>query len=147
MSLSAMFTEVNWLAILACGIAAMVVGFVWYGPLFSKKWSELTGHTREQIAAAPQSAMIASYGSTFVLALVSYWVLANLLNIAGVQDIGTGLILAFFVWLGFIATSFGSNYLFDRKPLMLFVINTGYNLINLLIGGVILTVWQIGRAH
>lgn len=141
MSLSAMFTEVNWLAILVCGIAAMVVGFVWYGPLFSKKWSELTGWTQEKIAALPRSNMITSYGGTFVLALVSFWVLANLLNIAQVQDVGTGLMFAFFVWLGFVATSFGSGYLFEHKPLMLFVINAGYNLVNLLIGGVILTVW------
>ena len=30
------FTAVNFLAILVAAIAHMVVGFLWYGPLFSK---------------------------------------------------------------------------------------------------------------
>ena len=38
--------EVNLLAVLAAGIVPMVVGALWYGPLFGKRWLELMGNHR-----------------------------------------------------------------------------------------------------
>ena len=35
--------HVNWIAIVVCVVAAMALGFVWYGPLFGKLWLELMG--------------------------------------------------------------------------------------------------------
>ena len=39
--------QVNYVAILACGISAMVIGSIWYGPLFGKTWMQLTGKKME----------------------------------------------------------------------------------------------------
>lgn len=36
-------TDVNWLAIVAAAVAAFVVGFLWYGPLFGKRWADAMG--------------------------------------------------------------------------------------------------------
>ncbi|HLD39833.1 MAG TPA: DUF1761 family protein, partial [Candidatus Nanoarchaeia archaeon] len=33
----------NYLAVLVAAIAAYVVGFLWYGPVFGKKWMALMG--------------------------------------------------------------------------------------------------------
>ena len=30
--------EVNYLAVLIAGIVPMIVGAIWYGPLFGKRW-------------------------------------------------------------------------------------------------------------
>ena len=35
--------ELNWLAIGACVIAAMPVGFLWFGPVFGKAWAKEMG--------------------------------------------------------------------------------------------------------
>ena len=35
--------QINYLAILVSAILSMVVGSIWYGPLFGKKWAELIG--------------------------------------------------------------------------------------------------------
>ena len=34
---------VNYIAVLVCAIAAMPVGFLWFGPLFGKTWARHMG--------------------------------------------------------------------------------------------------------
>ena len=41
--------EVNLLAVLVAGIVPMIVGFLWYGQLFGKRWLELMETTAEEI--------------------------------------------------------------------------------------------------
>ena len=41
--------EVNLLAVLVAGIVPMIVGFLWYGPLFGKRWLALMETTAEEI--------------------------------------------------------------------------------------------------
>lgn len=36
---------VNYLAILVAAVLSMVLGFLWYGPLFGKEWTKLMGVT------------------------------------------------------------------------------------------------------
>lgn len=35
--------EIDWIAVLAGTVAIVVLGWLWYGPLFGKKWSAATG--------------------------------------------------------------------------------------------------------
>ena len=35
--------DINYLAVLACAIVAMPVGFLWFGPLFGKAWARHMG--------------------------------------------------------------------------------------------------------
>jgi hypothetical protein len=35
--------ELDWLAVLVATAAAMVFGFIWYGPLFGKAWAKASG--------------------------------------------------------------------------------------------------------
>ena len=35
--------SINYLAVLACAIVAMPVGFLWFGPLFGKAWARHMG--------------------------------------------------------------------------------------------------------
>ena len=37
----------NWLAIIACVVAAMAIGFLWYGALFNEQWMAGNGITME----------------------------------------------------------------------------------------------------
>lgn len=38
--------DINYLAVIAAGVASMVVGSLWYGPLFGRKWVALSGRRR-----------------------------------------------------------------------------------------------------
>lgn len=134
--------EINYLAVLFAAIAAMVVGFVWYGPmLFAKEWMKLMGHTAETMKGAKDE-MMKLYGISFVLALVTAYVLAHVMflseNFFQYPSLQTGLTSAFWMWLGFVMPMQATDVLFGGKKVKLFAINTGYQLVSLLAMGVVL---------
>lgn len=46
------FSEINWLAVFVAGLAAFMVGGVWYAGLFGKPWQAAHGFSDEAIKAA-----------------------------------------------------------------------------------------------
>ena len=69
--------EVNLLAVLVAGIVPMVVGALWYGPLFGKRWLQLMETTAEEIQEKGINPL-KTYGVSFLLALVTASILAQL---------------------------------------------------------------------
>ena len=103
--------EVNLLAVLAAGIVPMIVGALWYGPLFGKRWLELMETTAEEIQDGFKP--LKTYGVSFLLALVTAFILAQLFTGMGeaariVSITGrsgnalVGVYLALMVLIGFI---------------------------------------------
>lgn len=139
--------DVNYLAIVVSAIAAMIIGFLWYGPVFGKVWSQLMGWgemTPEKMAEMQKKARPA-YAITFVGALVMAYVLAHSLVFAneflGTSGVSAGLMGAFWNWLGFIVPVTIGTVLWDGKPWKLWFINAGYYLVLLAVMGVILSMW------
>ncbi|WP_342663362.1 DUF1761 domain-containing protein [Flavobacterium filum] len=56
----------NFYAILVAAISTLLVGFVWYGPLFGKAWMAETGFTEEELK---KGSMVKIFGLTFVFSL------------------------------------------------------------------------------
>ena len=141
------FYAINWLAVLASAVASMVMGFLWYSPiLFAKPWMKLMGvkcDTPEEKAAMQKGAG-PMYGQAFVMTLISAIFLAIVITRMHVpdDDLLRGVKIAFGVWLGFVMTVQYTNSMFNRKPKMLFFIDTGYQLVCYLVMGAILTKWQ-----
>ena len=138
---------VNYLAVLAAAIGNMVLGFLWYGPLFGKAWSELMGWgnmTAEQIKEK-QKSMTSGYVISFVGALLMAFVLSHTLPFASAytQTYGAaaGLMAGFWSWLGFVVPVSIGSVVWDGKPWKLWFINAGYYLAALLGMGAILALW------
>jgi Protein of unknown function (DUF1761) len=126
--------HVNLIAVLLCGVASLVVGGLWYSPaLFGKAWQRTAGLSDEQ-AKSGNMAMI--FGLTFVLSVVAAYVFAMFLgpsmSLAGA--VGAG----FSAGLCWVAAAFGINYLFERRPLALWLINGGYHTLQFTLFGLIL---------
>lgn len=137
-----MNVEVNYVAILVAGVASMVVGFLWYGPmLFSKAWMKEMGKKEEDFKA-DQSQMGKTYGISFILSLLTAYILSHVMtfseNFYGYTPITTGLSSAFSMWLGFIMPVQATDWLFGGKSFKLFTINTGYQLASILAMGLVL---------
>ena len=130
--------NVNWLAVLVTAIGYMAIGALWYGPLFQKLWMQLTGVTEESVKAGAAKA----YAIMFVVALVSVFVLAMFVLTLDAAAFIDGLIIGFFVWVGFQATVMLNPVIFEKRPFRLFLINAGYNLVTLLAAGGVLAIWQ-----
>lgn len=101
----------------------------------------LVGMTEKKMEAAKQG-IAKSYVISFLTALVMAYVLAHFIWYAapGSATLTIGLKTGIWAWLGFVATSGMSSYLFnsDKKPWELYLLETGYYLVLLLGMSVIL---------
>ncbi len=127
--------HVNYVGVVAATVAAMVLGFVWYHPkVFGTAWMKLIGKKMEDLKAGAQTA----YLFMAILAIVEAWVLAMLLTLTNALRFRDAWMLGFWIWLGFVATSFGSLIIFEGRPRNLYLINVGYHLVSILLMGTVL---------
>lgn len=125
------------IGVVFAAVASMVVGYVWYGPLFGKSWMTLIGLTKKDIDKAKDK-MLRTTLATFVIALITAYFLGLLLVAIEANDPLTGGFTGFMVWLGFIATTRLTQYLYENKSAALYQINTGYNLVQFVVMGAVL---------
>jgi hypothetical protein len=129
---------INWWALLAAVVARMVLGGIWYSPLlFLNRWLALTGRSHTDMNSRMPMLLLVDLVSSLMMAFV----LVHAIHYAGAVTWMQGAAVGFFNWLGFVATVTLGITLYERKPFALFVITNGWQLISLLLIGVILAVW------
>jgi Protein of unknown function (DUF1761) len=130
--------EINVWAVLAAGLSSMVLGGLWYSPvLFGKAWSAASGVTEEKAKSAN---MATTLGSALVLAIIGAAVFAMFLGPRPAPMFATAAGLS--AGLCWVAGSFGINYLFEQRPLRLFLINGGYHTVQYTLIGLVLGLWH-----
>ena len=143
--------EVNYLAVLVAGIVPMIIGALWYGPLFGKRWLVLMETTAEEIQEGFNP--LKTYGVSFVLALITAFILAQLfagmgeaarvVSITGVGgDAVAGVYLALMALIAFILPVGYQSVAFEKRKAGLFCLNLGYNAVALLGQAVIIAIWS-----
>ncbi len=134
--------EVNYFAVLVAAVASMIVGSVWYSQvLFGKVWVRLSGKSQKDIDKAKQRGMGKLYLMAFIGALVMAYVLAHFIRYLEVTNVVGVIQLVFWLWLGLIATVSLGAVLWDGKPWGLYVLNVVYQLVSLIIIGIVLVLW------
>ena len=130
---------INWLAVLAAAVIRIVIGALWYSPvLFVRQWQALTGVTDDQLSARLGRGVAVDVVASLVMAFA----LANIVGASGITDWLNGALAGFWVWLGFILTATLTLWSFENRPLKLIAINTGQNLVALILMGALLAVWR-----
>lgn len=138
MNLADSLAGINWLAVVVATVFAFAVGGLWYSKaMFGSAWMEDVGLTEENVSSAN---MPMTFGGTFVLQFLAMTVLAALLGsgstwLSGLQ---TGLLIGVFL----IAAAYGITYLFEQRPMRLFMINAGYYVVLFAIAGTLLGFWH-----
>ncbi len=133
--------NINFMAVIIAAIANMIIGFIWYGPLFEKKWMKLSGRTKESMEKDKKD-MPMVMGSMFAGAFVTASILALFVGYAGATTIELGAKIGFLAWLGFVATTILQDVLYEKKNKELAAINLGFNLVALVVAGSILATWK-----
>lgn len=158
--------EMNFFAILAAAVSALVVGFIWYNPkVFGNAWMQAAGMTDEQIKGG-------NMAKIFILAFIFAVLLAMSLMPMTIHQMGAfslaqgelgilpsydafmadysnefrtfkhgafhGVIAGIFVALPII----GTNALFERKGAKYIFINSGYWIVTLGVMGAIICGWK-----
>ncbi|MBI2649708.1 DUF1761 domain-containing protein [Candidatus Woesearchaeota archaeon] len=133
--------DVNYLAVLAAAIASMIVGFIWYGPLFGKMWMKMMGFDKKKMDEAKKKGMGKTYALAFLTSLIMSYVLAHFVGYVQAATAMDGVVLGFWVWIGFLATTQIGSVLWEGKPVKLYLINTLHYLVALAVMAAILAVW------
>lgn len=138
--------EVNYFAVLVCAIVSMIVGSIWYGPIFGKKWMEIIGVDPESMkdpvkAKEMQKSMWKSYLLQFVLSILQIYILAN--YTVGSLSVSSAIFNAFWIWLGFVMPTIVGSVLWtnDSQKMSRFLIQSGYQIVMFVIYGFILGIW------
>jgi len=113
--------EVNYLAVALAALSAFVLGGLWYSVLFGRQWMALTGQSEEKLKSGNPAVV---FGGAFVLNLLAALVLAMFIGRGA--DIQFAAAAGLAVGLCWVTASLGVNYLFERRPLGLWLINGGY---------------------
>jgi hypothetical protein len=131
--------SLNWLAVLVALIANMVVGALWFGPLFGKQWMKELGLTMEDIEG---SDMVKPYGIAILNSFLMAFILANVIHWTGTSTLFGGVLLGLLMWVGFSGFSFAANHAFEGRSAPLWFYNSFGFLFGLIIQGAILGIWQ-----
>jgi len=131
--------QVNYLAVLFAAIASMVVGSIWYGPLFGKMYTSVMGMDKmsPEQREAMKKGMAGMYIGQFVASLVMFYVLAWVIVGLGHHSLMGGLKTALLVWIGFFVPLKLGDALWGGK-MTLFWLGIGNSLITLLVAGAII---------
>lgn len=121
----------QYLAIAAGAVAAFVIGMLWYAVLFGKTWAQGQGFSEQKLKELQASAPVAGAVS-FVGYLVTGYILCLLFQRLAVTELQGALQLTFLLWLGFPAMIGLMNSLYTGKPLVVYLIDVGYQLVYLL---------------
>jgi len=125
---------INYLAVLAAALSAFVLGGLWYSPvLFAKKWMAYNGIECAE-GEKPKGNMGVIFGGAFLLSVVAAYLFALIVMF---DDWKGGAIAGALTGFGFAATSFGISYLFEQRPLGLWLINGGYHVLQFTLYGIV----------
>ena len=137
MDTGSVMAGMNWLAVGVAAVSTFLLGGLWYGPIFGKAWMRASGVSEER-ARQGNPGMI--FGLAFVCELIAAVLLAMFL---GAQStLSFGIFAGASVGVGWVGTGLAVVYLFERRPLMHWIVNGGYQAVAFTIMGAILGAWH-----
>ena len=133
-----MLKDIHILPIIIAALSAFLVGGLWYSPLlFGKVWQLAEGLSDAQCQKGHKPLV---YTAAFLLSILSATVLSYILGAK--PSLSYAVAISFLIGLGFITTSLGVNYLFAQRDVKLFLIDSGYHIVQFITYGIIFGVWH-----
>ncbi len=133
--------SIHWLGVVICVVVNLVVGFLWYNPrTFYPAWRKGLGRPETAQSGSSMTWMwILTVVAAFVIAIaMSFVVKAIAGQMPGGVSLGTGAMVGFMLWLGFIAPAYLVNNLFEGRGFTVWAIEVGNYLVNFVLFGAIL---------
>jgi hypothetical protein len=128
--------ELNWLAIAVAAIAVFVVSTVYY-IVFTSQLKRLSAAYADAGGTPEPWKVLVEIIRSFVVGTV----VAGLVSLIGVTDIGGAIQLGLALWIGFPVVLLTGSVIWEKVPPMLAAIHSGDWLLKLLIITVLVTLW------
>jgi len=117
--------------VLVSAVVQWVLGLIWYGGIFRKSWTAMTGVPAGQKLKDVIFPMITS----FIACVILSFVLIHVVAWAGAGVFTAGAKIAIVCWLGFMAPPLFAQHIWERRRANLFAINAAYWLLAMALGG------------
>ena len=128
---------INWLAVTIAAIVYFIIHFLWYFPFaFGNLWLRLVGKESE-----PKSKIIRD---TIIMIPTSFFTvlfMEMMIDLTGMNDIASALILSILIWIGFVATIAINQNNFNDRGVKLFFLEYGFYLVGFIIVAIILALF------
>ena len=134
--------KINYPAVFVAAVVHFIIGGLWYGLIFGNKFIEISGWTPAQVEKIAAESHWSQYAVAFATSLVLVYILAHFVQYTGAKGVTGGMQTAFWLWLGFVATTQLATVIFEQRKLGLYLLNVGYQLVAGLICGAILAAWK-----
>ncbi len=133
------FSGLSYLAVLLAAVAGWLFGAVWYTAL-ARPWMAASGwrSREEMLGASGGKVSPLPFAIAFIAELLMAYLLAGLIAHLGEINIRSAVVSAFFIWLGFVATTIAVNHRYMMKPWSLTAIDAGHWLGVLVVMGVVI---------
>ena len=132
--------RLHWPAIVVAAIASFCFEGIWFS-IFLKPWLAGIGRTQEWLMHQGVSQSM-QFGTALVLLAHRGHCAVAADAMTGPQTAVRGIKLGAIVWVGFVATSWAKEYIFEVRTLQIFAINTIYTLLDLILIGAITGAWK-----
>lgn len=132
--------KINIWAVVMAAVVYWLLGAAWF-TIFSKPWLAGIGKTMEQLQREAASPGIA-YGVAFVSNLIIAYVLGWVVIATGEQTALRGITIGALLWVGLVATTIGTAFIFEGRSIEGFLLTAGYPLVGLLLMGAIVGGWK-----
>lgn len=143
---------INYWGVLVAAVVYYILGAIWYSPyLFGDCSNKKEGccptsepKNKEECCAVGESkksecgCKIAAYIGQFIISLVIAYVLALFIEISQAEQVVEGITVAFWAWLGFIATTHFSPVLWGRKSFKNYLVHAGFLLLGFIVMGAVI---------
>lgn len=126
-------TQLHLWAVLLGVVAHAVIGMIWFGPLLGKRWMALVGKTPDELGN-PGKAMLGA----LLTSLFKAYFLDRIVTGMGADGIGSAIMIAFWIWFGFILMYDLLKYFYEGRSSGLVTLDTGFNLVWFIATGAII---------
>jgi len=135
------FSQINWLAVLAAALAYFGLGAVWYSKaLFGSKWAELVG--LDMSNPDKTKGMGKMMTATFVLIIITCLAIALLVYRLDLFIMISALKLGLITGICFASTAVAISFIYESRPTALYFIDCGYHLAGHMFAAIILVLWK-----
>jgi hypothetical protein len=128
------------MGVVGAAVLKVVLGMIWWAPVvFWPAWSKLTGISEAKAKPGmPRAMAVEVVGS-----LLTSFVLMHAIFYAGARTAPLGMAVGFMNWLGFVAFTQVQAVTYEQRPFKLFQINTGFQLVSLVLMGAVISIWGL----
>ena len=135
--------KIKYAAVVVATLVHFILGGLWYSPLlFGNKFLQIIAWTPQQLEQMEAQSHAKELIVAFVTSLILVYILAHFVQYTKATNAMAGIQTAFWLWLGFIATTNVATVIFEQRPLGLYLINMAYQLVACSLAGIILAVWR-----